>query len=332
MQGQWPVSLQGAAMEMGGPDMADIEGGGNLGEGGLLLGGLCIAVAVALAVFVVFDYVRDFNKTDVEREKEAEKSRRGVVQAKSFRIWAILGVVLCCFVIKHVHHISTRPALTSFEANRMVTAPIHENPTLQALTANGQHTEEEARQKIHEHIQANPHLLEERPIHQAKEEHLLVGGIAAAMVMFLAAYLLIDFIREMNRQTYRKQSEQDRRSALRCWALLGIVVCLVVVKHLHHASENINDPIYDDMHTKHYDKEAVTDPFKERGEWIEEHGVLRVKAVKDSVTGDVRTCAYEKERCLCDGHVRYGDGDQWTEWRVRRANFNNQARRSCRLT
>eukprot|EP01050_Picozoa_sp_SAG11_P019496 SAG11_NODE_3113_length_2693_cov_1.331136_3_plen_184_part_00 len=50
-------------------------------------------------------------------------------------------------------------------------------------------------------------------------------------------------------------------------------------------------------------------------QWEEEHGVLRHKAVRDEITGDVRTCAYEHEHCLCDGHVRYGDGDVWTDWR-----------------
>ena len=37
--------------------------------------------------------------------------------------------------------------------------------------------------------------------------------------------------------------------------------------------------------------------------------------MRAQVSGDQRTCAYEKERCLCEGHVRYGDGEQWTEWR-----------------
>ena len=303
-------------MEIGGPDVGELDGGGNLGEGGMLLGGVAVAVAIALAVFIVFDYLRDFNKTDVEKEKDHEKSKRGVVQAKSFRLYAVIGVIVCCLVVKHVHHISTRPALTAHEAKRMVTAPLADNPTLQALTLNGAHSEEEARQKIHEHIQNNPHLLAERPLHQAKEEHLLVGGVAAAMVLFLVAYLVIDFMREMNRQTYRNQTEQDRRAALRCWALLGIIVCAVVVKHLHHASENTDDPL-DDMHTKHYDPDAVIDPWKEKGQWVEEHGVLRVKQATDEITGDVRTCAYEHERCLCEGHVRYGDGELWTDWRVR---------------
>jgi flagellar biosynthesis/type III secretory pathway M-ring protein FliF/YscJ len=138
----------------------------------LVLGGLAISVALMLAAFVVFSLVRDMQRSDAEIEKAREGASRGVIQAKSFRGWAVLGIVICVLVMKHIHHISTQPALTHEQAVHMVKAPIEENPTVRALTMGGTHTEEEARQKIHEHIQANPHLLAPRKIYGPRPRRL----------------------------------------------------------------------------------------------------------------------------------------------------------------
>ena len=48
----------------------------------------------------------------------------------------------------------------------------------------------------------------------AQEEHLLVGGMAAALVMFLLAYLLIDILREFNRAAKVRFPARNARSCL----------------------------------------------------------------------------------------------------------------------
>ena len=127
---------------------------------------------------------------------------------------------------------------------------------------------------------------------EAREEHLVLGGVAAALIMFMLAYLVIDFLREFNRSSHMGQSERDRRAAMRCWALLGIVICCVVVKQLHHASQNPVTDELDDMHAKHFAPEQVEGGggvVEEGAEWVEEHGVYRIKQAKDEGSAQAPT-------------------------------------------
>ena len=86
--------------------------GVGLTDGGMVLGGLALSMIFLLAAFVCFDCIRDLNQSDAELEKQKERQKRGVVQMKSFRGWALLGIVICCLVLKHVHHISTTPLMS----------------------------------------------------------------------------------------------------------------------------------------------------------------------------------------------------------------------------
>ena len=89
---------------------------GGLSEGALLLGGLALAGIFLLIAFLIFEFIRDLSKTDVEREKDIEKAGRGqATDRQSFRGWAVLGLILCCAVMYHVHHVSTRPVITPEE-------------------------------------------------------------------------------------------------------------------------------------------------------------------------------------------------------------------------
>ena len=290
--------------------------GGGLSDGGMVMGGLAISMIFLLAAFIAFDCLRELNMNDAEAEKERERERRGVVRTKSFRGWAVVGMVICIIVIKHVHHVSTAPLMSQEDVAQALADPsshpvgaiFNEHPAFKG-------DDVAVKEALQKHLENNPHLTQARPLDEAKEEHLLAGGIAAAGVLFLLAYLIIDFLREFNRKTHIGQTEQDKRAAVRCWALLGIIICCVVVKQLHHAGTNSATDELDDQHASHYAPEKVGGVVPEGAEWTEEHGVLRVKQVKGEVTGDQRACAYEHRRCMCEGHVRYGDGESWTDWR-----------------
>ncbi len=287
-----------------------------LGDGGMVLGGLALSAIFLLGAFIAFDCLRELNQTDAEAEKEKERERRGVVRTKSFRGWAIVGILICLFVIKHVHHLSTAPMMSEEDVARVLADPtshpvgeiFNDHPAFKG-------DDKKVKEALEKHLDNNPHLTQPRPLGEAKEEHLLAGGIAAAVVLFLLAYLVIDFLREFNRKSHLGQTEQDKRAAMRCWALLGIIICCVIVKQLHHAHNNDATDELDDIHASKYAPEKVGGVVPEGAQWVEEHGVIRVKQASDEVTGDVRTCAYEKQRCMCEGHVRYGDGDSWTDWR-----------------
>ena len=61
-------------------------------------------------------------------------------------------------------------------------------------------------------------------------------------------------------------------------ALIGIIICCVVIKHLHHASENGELLEIEDTHAKHFAPEMVGSPGGEKGQvWKEEHGVYKVR-------------------------------------------------------
>jgi hypothetical protein len=302
--------------EMPADSMDSVASGGGLSDGGMVLGGLAISAIFLLAAFIAFDCLRELNQSDAEAEKEKERERRGVVRTKSFRGWAVIGIVICLLVMKHVHHMTTAPMMSEEEVAQALADPMS-HPVGQIFNDHPafQGDEKKVKEALAKHIDNNPHLTSPRPLGEAKEEHLLAGGIAAAVIMFLLAYLVIDFLREFNRKSHIGQSEQDKRAAMRCWALLGIIICCVVVKQLHHAGTSEATDELDDMHASKFAPEKVGGVVPDGAEWVEEHGVLRVKQASDEVTGDVRTCAYEKERCMCTGHVRFGDGDSWTDWR-----------------
>ena len=287
-----------------------------LSDAGMVLGGVALSAIFLLAAFIAFDCLRELNQSDAEAEKERERERRGVVRQKSFRGWAIVGILMCLLVMKHVHHLSTAPMMSEEEVARVLADPAS-HPVGEIFNAHPAFKGDEKKVKaaLEKHLDNNPLLTQPRPMAEAKEEHLLAGGVAAAFIMFLLAYLVIDFLREFNRKSHLGQTEQDKRAALRCWALLGIIICCVIVKQLHHAHTNEATDELDDLHASKYAPEKVGGVVPEGAQWIEEHGVMRVKQASDEVTGDVRTCAYEKQRCMCEGHVRYGDGDSWTDWR-----------------
>ena len=275
--------------------------GVGLTDGGMVLGGLALSMIFLLAAFVCFDCIRDLNQSDAELEKQKERQKRGVVQMKSFRGWALLGIVICCLVLKHVHHISTTPLMSEDDVASALADP-KSHPVGKVFAEHPAYAGNEAKAKaaLKKHLDNNPHLTQPRPLGEAREEHLVLGGVAAALIMFMLAYLVIDFLREFNRSSHMGQSERDRRAAMRCWALLGIVICCVVVKQLHHASQNPVTDELDDMHAKHFAPEQVEGGggvVEEGAEWVEEHGVYRIKQAKDEVTGDSRTCAYEHQRC-----------------------------------
>ena len=275
--------------------------GVGLTDGGMVLGGLALSMIFLLGAFVCFDCIRDLNQTDAELEKQKERQKRGVVQMKSFRGWALLGIVICCLVLKHVHHISTTPLMSEHDVASALADP-KSHPVGKVFAEHPAYAGNEAKAKaaLKKHLDNNPHLTQPRPLGEAREEHLVLGGVAAALIMFMLAYLVIDFLREFNRASHMGQSERDRRAAMRCWALLGIVICCVVVKQLHHASQNPVTDELDDMHAKHFAPEQVEGGggvVEEGAEWVEEHGVYRIKQAKDEVTGDSRTCAYEHQRC-----------------------------------
>ena len=136
---------------------------------------------------------------------------------------------------------------------------------------------------------------------------MVLGGLALSMIFLLGAFVCFDCIRDLNQTDaeLEKQKERQKRGVVqmksfRGWALLGIVICCVVVKQLHHASQNPVTDELDDMHAKHFAPEQVEGGggvVEEGAEWVEEHGVYRIKQAKDEVTGDSRTCAYEHQRC-----------------------------------
>ena len=105
------------------PGDSAVAASGGLSDGGMVLGGVAISAIFLLAAFIAFDCLREMNQSDAEAEKERERERRGVVRAKSFRGWAIIGIVICLCVIKHVHHLSTAPMMSEDDVAKVLADP-----------------------------------------------------------------------------------------------------------------------------------------------------------------------------------------------------------------
>lgn len=209
-------------------------------ESHLLAGGLAVALIMMLCAFLFVDCLSEMHLSDAEKQKLQEKKARGQVSTKPVKKWALLGMCICAALLKHVHHTATRAHL-----EKVAAAPDQgpEGPPTMKLK-------------------------------DAKEEHVFVAGFALALMLLLAAFLVIDTLRGWNQSGFMPQNEVDRRASLRCFAIIAIIICLCVVKNVHHSSYNAKIMEHDSLHGKHYAPEHVKKP--QHAAWIEEHGVLRV--------------------------------------------------------